>query len=602
MQSDGSNSINWWMIFTGIGCLVLGVYGFHEYGSIYPDLDLTFRDKAYLSLQLFTLESGGLDRAIPLSLEIARWCSPIWVSYAAIKGVFALIHMQSKTYYQLKTISGKHAIICGLSTKGSHIAKGLNKDNTDVVVIDSNPNHPEWGALSKLGIKTIVGDALDPGLMTDVKVQTASLLFATTEDDSKNIMIVENVRDIIKESDFLKKDDIVYKIIAYLKDMFSNDKNSHELELNCYVNVSDQATKSLFYNNPLFSWSSKRFNAQVFNLYDRGARILFEDYAPDKNRPISSINDAPISICIFGFSPLVRSLVVHISHTAHYANNKKIKITIVDKQAKEKINSIKLSTPEIEKIIDFKVITASVDCIDIPDLDDVFSSKVDSVYVMTEDDIQAFSISRRLVSYAKRNSTVQLPIVIGLMQENPSSELLYKDGRAFIEGVSVFPLITKTSDVSVVMGNYHDGIAKSIHESYVKKKQEEGESVNSNSSMKPWDELTEDMKDSNRGLADHFFIKIRAIGLTDKQIKNDSDFEIQEDQIETLASMEHNRWMAGKLMEGWVYGSGEKCPYLKTSPLLIDYFMLSDDDKKYNREMIRGMSDLVSDIKNIQSH
>lgn len=597
MQNNGSNSINWWMVMSGIGCLIIGVYGFHEYDSLYTDLHLTLRDKAYFSLQLFTLESGGLDRAIPVSLEIARWCSPIWVSYAAIKGLLALMHMQSKTYYQLKTITNDHAIICGLSSKGSHIAKGLIKKNYDVVVIDSNPDHPEFNELSELGIKMIVGDALDTVLMTDVKVQSASLLFATTEDDTKNIRISANAINIINESYFLKKDKSFNTFIRYLVNIFSNEKIYSKLELNCYVNVSDQTTKSLFYKNPLFSRSSKRFNAQMFNLYDRGARIIFDDYAPDKNRSILSINDAPISICIFGFSSLSRSLVIHIAHTAHYANNKKIKITIIDKLAKDKINSIKLSVPEIEKFIDFRTITASLDCMDISYLDDVFSSKVDTVYVMTEDDIQAFSIAQSLVSYAKRNCTVRLPIVVGLMQVNPSSELLYKEGHAFIDGISVFPLITKTSDADVVMGNSHDEIAKRIHEFYVKSKQTEGASVNSDTSMKSWDELTEDMKDSNRGLADHFFIKKRALGRTDKEITNASDFNMPEDKIDTLASMEHKRWMAGKLMEGWVYASGEKCPDLKTSPLLIDYSMLSDDDKKYNREMIRGMTKLVAQLK-----
>ncbi|MDD2366989.1 MAG: NAD-binding protein [Desulfuromonadaceae bacterium] len=117
--------------------------------------------------------------------------------------------------------------------------------------------------------------------------------------------------------------------------------------------------------------------------------------------------------------------------------------------------------------------------------------------------------------------------------------------------------------------------------------------VSENSSLTSWRELTEDKKDSNRWQADHLSAKLRAIGFIDA---NDGSLEralTEQELMHNLSEMEHRRWSAALLMDGWRYGAGEKNPLRKTHPSLLPYEQLSDDEKAKDATMIRNIRNLI---------
>ena len=101
------------------------------------------------------------------------------------------------------------------------------------------------------------------------------------------------------------------------------------------------------------------------------------------------------------------------------------------------------------------------------------------------------------------------------------------------------------------------------------------------------------MKDANRWSADHLSVKLRSIGFDGRdlsifdKVANDPEF------FEKLSEMEHRRWMAERLMDGWSYGP-QRDSRKKIHDLLIPYGQLAVEEKNKDKDMIRNIKNLVT--------
>ncbi len=114
-----------------------------------------------------------------------------------------------------------------------------------------------------------------------------------------------------------------------------------------------------------------------------------------------------------------------------------------------------------------------------------------------------------------------------------------------------------------------------------------------NTALVAWEGLNEVMKDANRWSADHLSVKLRSIGFDGQdlsifdKVANDPEF------FEKLSEMEHRRWMAERLMDGWSYGP--KRDYRKKiHDLLIPYGQLAVEEKDKDKNMIQNIKNLVT--------
>ncbi len=560
-----------WLIILASITILLGMYGFNE-DAIATNTPLSQLDLLYRSIQLFTLETGTISSPIHFTLEIARWLAPLITFSAAIKGILSLVQDKSKSLLQLRKIQ-KHAIICGLGNKGFYLAKELLEKGFKVVVIDDNAENHHLSYIVNKGAISLIGNALDSELLQRAGIQTASFLFTTTNKDTNNIGIVHEANKLI--------------IL---------DKNKDNINLNCYAEVSDFGTKELFYNHSLFSESKKHFNAQVFNLYDRGARLLFETYAPDSFNAILKKDDPAASILIFGSSSFAKSLILYAAHSGHYANEKKLYITLISEQAKQDVSALSMSYPALDKVVDITTATFPVNILKEKNLQTIIDTKPNVIYICNTSDTDAITFARRLRYLMGENS---IPMVACLLQQNMLIQLLIENSEMHNSGIHLFPLIDKTCNTRQIVDEQHDNAAKIIHKMYYDDQIALGETPESNSSLIPWENLSEDMKDSNRGQADHLSIKLRAIGLTLKDVLNMSEpLSFSPQQIRLLAKMEHQRWMADKLLDGWQATTGKKDPKQKLTPLLIDFDDLPEDEKdKDERAVSYHMQNLINKLK-----
>jgi len=145
----------------------------------------------------------------------------------------------------------------------------------------------------------------------------------------------------------------------------------------------------------------------------------------------------------------------------------------------------------------------------------------------------------------------------------------------------------------------NERLAQLIHEEFVRA--EKPVRPHDDPAMKPWRDLREVLRESNRQQADHIAIKLRAIGCdvvpeTDPRpavIRFAEPDQGRGGEVELMAMMEHERWNAERWMDGWTYAPAPKDLAKKTNPSLVPWAELSDKVQEYDRKAVRFMPELL---------
>ena len=133
----------------------------------------------------------------------------------------------------------------------------------------------------------------------------------------------------------------------------------------------------------------------------------------------------------------------------------------------------------------------------------------------------------------------------------------------------------------------NEQLAKAIHEAYLRQAIERGESVDSNDSVRPWDELPKHLKDFNREQALDIGRKLAMVGLTAVPMNSSSTpFTFTDAEVEKLAKVEHRRWMKERTAKGWRHGPTRDSDR-KLHPDLVEWEYLSEESRDKDRSAVR---------------
>ncbi len=136
-------------------------------------------------------------------------------------------------------------------------------------------------------------------------------------------------------------------------------------------------------------------------------------------------------------------------------------------------------------------------------------------------------------------------------------------------------------------------IARAIHAAY--REAHQGELSADDPAMRPWDGLSQDLKESNRRQAASYPAKLRAIGCGFKTVAQpDPEAVVLDDaDVETLAALEHDRWANDRLMAGWRLGPRDPERFL--NPHLVPYSDLDEATRQFDRDAVRKMPQHLAD-------
>jgi RyR domain/Adenylate and Guanylate cyclase catalytic domain len=137
-------------------------------------------------------------------------------------------------------------------------------------------------------------------------------------------------------------------------------------------------------------------------------------------------------------------------------------------------------------------------------------------------------------------------------------------------------------------------LAKATHELYCEQERSRGKTLETNSMLRSWDELPEDMRDANRAQAADIPNKLRMLGyeLVYRQGIKAADMRPDPERAEAVAKHEHDRWVEDRLRAGWTQGSSRDNAR-KQHPLLVDWDQLSEEAKDKDRNAVSNLPALI---------
>jgi ADP-ribose pyrophosphatase YjhB (NUDIX family) len=138
-------------------------------------------------------------------------------------------------------------------------------------------------------------------------------------------------------------------------------------------------------------------------------------------------------------------------------------------------------------------------------------------------------------------------------------------------------------------------IARATHEEY--RRMQATNAYSHEPSMAAWDNLADDLKESNRQQADHIIEKLHQIGYTVHKVtgRDIALIAFSKKETEIMAEMEHARWNVERLLDGWKFGS-KKDILKKTTPYLVGWSELPEDVKERDRWMVRSIPKLLARV------
>ena len=561
----------WWIVFgVGAGAFILGFIGFME--ADWPTRGggartMSGPDAFYRTLQLLVLEGGHLGGAkVPVGLQIARFTLPALGAYLGFK-LLLTIFREEVGLLSLRIFSYP-VVICGLGEGGFRIARSLCGRGLRVVVIERDPNNPQVAECRRLGAVVLIGDATDPRVLERSRIGEASKVVVVCGNDRTNAEVAVRVRDI-----------------ALRRSSGS---------LTCIVHIVEPQLCTLLKSYELGESHSDRFRFDSFNVHDGGARALLREFPSFSER--EEVDEKP-HLLVVGLGRLGQSLVVQAVRrwvgTRQNADSR-LRLTVIDKEATQRVAALLARFPQLSDACDLSGQDLDVESAELERkkllVREDGTCDITRVYVCLGNDSLGITAALKIHRLLREH---EIPVVVRMREAAGLAALLEQQAvrRDGFEPIRAFGLLEQAYDLDLLLGGTYEILARAAHEEYVQAQEREGYTNETNPSLVAWDDLPETLKESNRDQASHIAVKLSAVGcgIIPWADWDAASFQFAPEEVERLAKMEHERWNAERLRNGWTFAPGEKDIEKKTSPYLVPWDDLSEEIKELDRVPVRGM-------------
>lgn len=569
----------WWLAsIVAIAAFAFGALGLWRYESLrgHPDgLSIV-----YHSLQLFILHAPHLEPPIPWQLHLGRLLAAVLLSAAAGAAFYKVFRNEWLLLRLWWPWGSPHVVVCGLGDLGLRLALDGRRLGRFIVAVE---NHPAPATLEKArgsGVLVLEGDARDSAQLRRARVGRADFLIAACEKDQTNVAI------------------------ASLAGQFAQS-GKRVAPLVCRLVIQEPKLRTVLSSETVFpnTGTAYRVNFSDLDLQDTAARQALRRYPLDFE-PIRERDETVVHLVVIGFGQTGQSLTLHAARVGHFANEvgkhaKRLRITAVDKNPTG-WNDFISRYQKLQEVCDSQFASHAPG-------DAQFLAAMDAI-------CPSPNSSEALITYAvciEGNDEVNLRLGLELLKlttNRPAQVLIHQTSRRGFaalfpdEGrgsrlsgrVHVFGMAEDVFAWDVLLHESEDKLARVLHENYQAQRAAEGAPDEDNPH---WEDLSEDLKDSNRQAADHVAAKLRALGYHDEPLTPDKHRieKFEDEELLLLAKMEHARWSAERWLAGWKPGPVRDTKK-KISDCLVPWDQLPLDKQKRDREQIAAIPEALSRI------
>jgi voltage-gated potassium channel Kch len=542
-----------------VAAVTLGMIGIGQF-----DEKSAIIDRLYGTLELFSFSFGTRSsNSLPVALEIARFLAPLTVAYAGFQAI-AAIFVQQWSEFRVQVLFRDHVVVCGLGWTGLRFAITFRALGMKVVAIEKNPSATAAEECRNRGILLLTGDATDRLTLTKSGSLRARYLIAACGEDSAN----GNVALLVQA-----------------------EAPKRQRQMECFVHISDDRLCALLEEVALLASTNELTHIGYFNVYRIGPRALLNAHG------LTIASQGPPHFIVIGSGIFGRNLVVEAARRWHLEMEKTgpMRITVVAADAEAQIGVLQARYPALARSCRLVAAPGDLsdpDCPPLPVLLEVGRGPGPTVaFVCLEDDAAGLRAAIR----ARAGLEAAVPVVVCTNNRASSvTELLSESGSHLLPNVWSFEVLEWVCTPEILLNGVSETMAQAFHASYVRNELAKG-SEPSSPSMRPWEELAETFRRSNRDLAFDIGPKLRTVNCAIEAMADwdTAVFEFSDEELEGLAKLEHDRWSADRRRDGWTYGALKDVDN-KVHTDLVPWDQLTEEVKDKDREMVRLIPRLLA--------
>lgn len=569
-------------------------------------------DALYLSVQQLFLNAPA-ESADNFAIHLARLCALATVALVAVE---ALRRLFADSFQQmLLRRSSDHFLICGLGRTGLQLLKDLRGHECPgggrprrlprVIVIEPDAENDSLAQARDLGATIVAGDAADQDLLARVRADRAKAVFIVSGSDEVNIEAAYDLITLVRQS-------------------------QPGVPPRIFVQVRHPELGSVLENAAHQSHDAVPVDVRPFNVLEESVlHVVSDQILPWRPRPGQVAH-----FVIVGFGRVGQALALKLAEQAHFENLKRSRMTIVysprERRAVERFRQIypRMMPPDGDpwkpsptrddwshgadgtRGVEFAVNGGFVEHDAAPESDAFIERIVNLaqelgvrpiVFLCKETDEENCTLAQELRAELDGRLKIQAnddapgpPRMVYAPAVSPVPVFAYVPLRPMLKRLTAsddlisFGVLREVCSYARLSWPLQRPLAAAMAELH-----DEREHQRKLAALKP-DEPTpvrQTMtfaqrpawaRHSSLSAAAHVNVKLAVLGLR-VMLREDAKGRqpvdptcITPEQRELLARMEHNRWLAERLINGWVYGPND--PRIKQRIAMVDWDRLNTGD------------------------
>lgn len=351
--------------------------------------------------------------------------------------------------------------------------------------------------------------------------------------------------------------------------------------LNVHVLLNDACTYIVFQQAELTAEQNKKISFLPFNIYETWARkVLVENHAKestisyeplDTKEGISVNDDRYVHLIVAGMTDMGEALAVEAAHIAHFPNfvrdhSLKTKITFVDVNAEEKGREFRTRYHELFDLYSNPMphLVSRGEDLDFLDVEWEFIAgniRDKDVLKMVENSIRDNALVTMALCFDNQEDTLStalclpqsiydrsMQVLVYMPQSDDVMQILARSCRTYYSKLRPFGMINYGADLS----HKYVPLSKLVNYAYnrpndvemkLTMRDDDGNTCDMINLL--WDGLTTANKWSNIYNSDSIPTKLRSVG---KNVGDDMDVVLSENDIKVISEVEHRRWNMEKLL------------------------------------------------------
>ena len=562
----------WRVIFgAAIIAFALGLIG---YGHVYQSAGsllaapphsnfqrLAWPDRIYYTILLFKFSTSADPPYTARRSKVARWLAPLVTVYAGFSVVSSIFSDRWARFRSARLLRG-HVVICGLGRCGLRLATA--EWGLPVVAIERAPSSTDIEKCRERGIVLLAAEATDWLELGQTGLKRARYMVVVCGDDGTNAEVALLAQQLV---------------------------GRRHPPLECFVHVNDESVCDLLEKASLADPSRRSVKFEFFNVNRSGPRALLDTHGTLLSDPAT---ESP-QLIVVGSQRLALDLLVESARRWSLRPDRegRLRAVLVAPDASERCADLKRRYPDISGVSD--LVPCCCDPADPDgsylDLGQVAAHSGPSVaFVCLDDDAAGLRATIRV----REELPEHLAVVVCTRGHSDVARLLRVVGSDEPLNVKGFALLDQVCRPSVLLNGDRELIAQAIHNEFLRNERLAGRREDDDA-MKPWEELPEVLKESNRDQAADIGRKLDDAGL-DLVLSSawgPAKFSFSAEDMTSLSVLEHDRWMRKLIADSWKPGPVKDISR-KVHPLLVPWDQLSEEDREKDRNAVRAIPSLLA--------